>query len=247
MSAQYDAIAQQYRQTKSSPLRTFVEVPSLFAHAGDLAGRRVLDLACGDGFYSRQLKERGAAEVVGVDVSAAMIELARAEEQRAPLGIGYHCADATELPDLGRFDLVFATYLLHYAADVETLNRMCENIAAVLQPDGRLLALNENPDQPFETGGCYAAYGFSKTLRAPLCDGAVIDYRMLAGRGMFAFEVHYFSRETYHRAFEAAGFGRIRWHALAAVDEGTEVMGPGYFDAWLQHPPVQIIECSLRP
>ncbi|HHQ14589.1 MAG TPA: class I SAM-dependent methyltransferase [Chromatiales bacterium] len=247
MSAQYDAIAQQYRQTKSSPLRTFVEVPSLFAHAGDLAGCRVLDLACGDGFYSRQLRERGAAEVVGVDVSAAMIELARAGEQRTPLGIEYHCADAAELPDLGRFDLVFATYLLHYAADVETLNRMCANIAAVLQPEGRLLALNENPDQPFESGGCYAAYGFSKTLRPPLRDGAVIDYRMMAGRGMFAFEVHYFSRETYQRAFEAAGFGRVCWHALTVTDEGIDTLGPDYFEAWLRHPPVQIVECSLQP
>jgi ubiquinone/menaquinone biosynthesis C-methylase UbiE len=40
----------------------------------------VLDLACGEGFYTRRIKQRDAARVVGVDVSQPMIELARAEE-----------------------------------------------------------------------------------------------------------------------------------------------------------------------
>ncbi len=54
-----------------------------FGHAtldalGDLGGARVLDVGCGTGATTTQLIERGAAEVVGVDLSAPMITAARA-------------------------------------------------------------------------------------------------------------------------------------------------------------------------
>jgi toxoflavin synthase len=42
----------------------------------------VLDLACGEGFYTRLLRQTGAGRVVGVDLSAGMIALARQEEAR---------------------------------------------------------------------------------------------------------------------------------------------------------------------
>ena len=38
--------------------------------------------ACGEGFYTRRIKQAGAAEVTGVDISAAMIQLTEEEEQR---------------------------------------------------------------------------------------------------------------------------------------------------------------------
>lgn len=45
--------------------------------AGDVKGLRLLDLACGQGLAARALAAAGAAEVVGVDSSAAMLDLAR--------------------------------------------------------------------------------------------------------------------------------------------------------------------------
>jgi len=59
-----------------------------------IAGKRVLDVACGHGRASRGLARRGA-EVVGVDISAELIELARSRESAAPLGISYSAADIT--------------------------------------------------------------------------------------------------------------------------------------------------------
>src|SRR5215813_2812065 len=57
---------------------------------GDVAGERVLDAACGDGYLSRVLAERGAL-VTGIDLGPRLIELAR---QRDPgLTIDYRVAD----------------------------------------------------------------------------------------------------------------------------------------------------------
>ena len=57
---QYDGIAAQYQRSKHSPIRRHVEAWSFFRMLGPVDGLAVLDLACGEGFYTRQLARRGA-------------------------------------------------------------------------------------------------------------------------------------------------------------------------------------------
>lgn len=246
MNAQYDAIAEQYARTKHSPLRRWVEQPTFLGMVGDVHGLRVLDLACGEGFYTRSLKEAGAAAVVGVDVSPAMIALAMQREQASPAGIEYVCADAAELPDLGTFDRVVAAYLLHYAPDRSVLAAMCSGVARCLGEGGRFVTLNENPAQPEEPAGAYAGYGFTKSLDGPLADGATIRYRMLAGRESFGFEAHYYCRETYETVLQGAGFNSVRWHDLVVDPGGVDAVGADYFVPYLAQPPVIGLSCRRR-
>jgi SAM-dependent methyltransferase len=242
MATQYDAIAERYRDSKDSPVRRYVERPTILGLAGDVRGMRVLDLACGDGHYTRELARRGAS-VVGVDISPEMVRLAREAESRSPLGIEYHCADAASLPALGNFDLVTAAYLLHYAPDLETLRRMCVNIADCLQQGGRFVAINENPSVPEERDGEYAAYGFCKRLEGPLREGQRIRYEMLAGRESFGFSVYWYSADAYASVLAAAGLRDASWSPLQMDDAGVAVTWPGYFDAYLGRPPVLGLTC----
>jgi 2-polyprenyl-3-methyl-5-hydroxy-6-metoxy-1,4-benzoquinol methylase len=83
-----------------------------------------MDLACGFTFSTRLLKQHGAAQVIGVDISPEMIRLATQQEQAEPLGITYQVCDSVVLPRLGPFDLVTAVYLLNYATSADdTLSR----------------------------------------------------------------------------------------------------------------------------
>lgn len=246
-SAQYDSIAEQYRRSKSSPVRRYIEEFTFMGLVGDVRGLRVLDLACGEGFYSRRMKLAGAAGVTGVDISSEMIALAAAQERDDPLGIDYVCADVAALGDLrlGTFDVVVAAYLLHYAADTAVLEQMCRNIAACLPPGGRFVTLNENPDQPAERFAGYEQYGFNKTAQRPLCDGAQITYWMIAGREMFQIHAHWFSRGTYERTLTAAGFSSLEWQALRLDDAGVEEYGREYWQEYLSNPPVIGLECRI--
>ena len=119
---QYDAIALEYQRISAAvPLRD-AEWHSLRQRlGGDLAVLSVLDLACGDGMGTRLLRRWGAARVVGADIWAQMIALARQREEAEPLGIEYHVADAATLGGIGPFDRVSAAYLLHYAESREQL------------------------------------------------------------------------------------------------------------------------------
>jgi ubiquinone/menaquinone biosynthesis C-methylase UbiE len=122
------------------PWRHYIECFTLFELIGDFKGKAVLDLACGEGYYTRQLKQRGAARVVGVDLSAGMIGLARSQEASQPLGIEYFVGNAKHLCLAERFDLVVASYLLNYAATREELLAMCRTIADCLKHCARRAA-----------------------------------------------------------------------------------------------------------
>jgi ubiquinone/menaquinone biosynthesis C-methylase UbiE len=245
MHAQYDAIADQYQRSKSSPLRTFVEAPSCFCMLGGVSGLRVLDHACGEGFYTRKIKALDAERVVGVDVSAAMIRLADEQEQRDPLGIEYICADVEALPELGTFDIVTAAYLLHYAKDEQGLMKMCQSIFRHLRPGGRFITLNENP---WQTAGQYAGYeqyGFNKTVETPRADGSRITYWMVAGRDMFKFDAFYYSQSTYERVLARAGFHPPTWCPLIFDPAGNLAHDEEYWQEYLLNPPIIGLECTV--
>jgi len=105
------------------------------------AGLRVLDLGCGAGQLSRYLADAGAAEVVGVDVSERMLEVART--QYAHPRVTYR-RDAIERLDYpaARFDLVVSSLALHYVADYAAL---AGDVARWLTPGGVLVFSTEHP------------------------------------------------------------------------------------------------------
>ena len=106
------------------------------AEAEGLQGKRMLDVACGTGFSFIPLLERGF-EVTGCDVSPAMIETARAKVgDRAELVV----ADMRELPDLGRFDLIWSiNSAMNYLLTTEELTATLDGMRRNLAPGGLAL------------------------------------------------------------------------------------------------------------
>jgi len=245
VSTDYDLIAHEYRRCKQQPWRMHVEHHTVFELLGDLRGKSVLDLACGEGFLTRFLRLRGADRVVGVDVSAGMIELARQEEARSPLGIEYVVADARS-PDAfsGEFDLVTAGYLLNYASTREELLAMCRTIARCLKPGGRFVSVNNNPAQPAEHFGASRKYGFVKETPAALAEGAPVVYRIFLDNGDLEITNYHLAPETHEWAFHTAGLRNVSWHAPRLSAAGESEHGREFWTDFLDLQPVTFIECS---
>ena len=89
--ARYDTIVDFYEEQFSGDFAD-PTTTALFDLAGSLLDRQVLDLGCGHGHLTREIARRGA-RVVGVDLSATLLERARSAEEREPLGILYVQAD----------------------------------------------------------------------------------------------------------------------------------------------------------
>ena len=174
-----------------------------------------------------------------------MIALACEAEQLEPLGVEYLCADVAGLELDRKFDRVTAAYLLHYCASEGELREMCARIVALLQPDGRLVCINENPMQAAEDYPGYAQYGFNKSVQAPRVNGSPISYSMVSGRKIIRFEAYYYSRECYEDALRSAGFANVVWHGLELDPAGAAQYGEEYFQEYMENPPIVRLECGF--
>jgi len=104
-------------------------------------GERVLEVGCGLGADARELARAVAptGSVVAVDVSEAMLNAAR-ERHDDTLDVTYERADVTDLPyDDASFDVIRIERVLQHVPQVE---KACSEMARVLRPGGRLLALD---------------------------------------------------------------------------------------------------------
>jgi ubiquinone/menaquinone biosynthesis C-methylase UbiE len=242
MDAEYDRIAEHYKQDKLKPWRTHLERYTLLRLAGDVAGKAVIDLACGEGYYTRALREQGAARVVGVDLSRAMIGLAEAEEARRPLGVEYRVGDVRALEVSGEFDLAFAAYLLNYARTAEELTQMCRAMARALRPGGRFVTANSSPTDPRTDFPARQDF-FSRRVEGEWVEGAPIVITFFLPEGPFEVTNYHHSVATMEEAFRAAGLRAVRWHAPEVSPEGLREFGREYWADFLAHPLVTFIEC----
>ncbi|HEY2558521.1 MAG TPA: methyltransferase domain-containing protein [Caldimonas sp.] len=133
----WDLAASDYERLWREPLRS--ARTSLLARVAPRAGERVLDVACGTGWLALDLaREVGpSGSVVGVDLSAAMIDAAR--RRIAAHGIGNAVmermdAESLAFPDAS-FDVVVCALGLMYMPDPRQALR---EMARVLRPGGRI-------------------------------------------------------------------------------------------------------------
>ena len=119
------------------PYKGWVEYLHQLLDARGFRPQRILDLACGTGSVSELLAGQGY-EVVGVDVSAPMVERARAKALAKGLPVQYFVQDAAELAIPGeRFDLCVSFFdSLNYIVEPERLERAIKAVYEHLRPGG---------------------------------------------------------------------------------------------------------------
>ncbi len=137
----YDSFAEAYAtETESNLINGYYTRPAILDLAGDVTGRRILDVGCGAGPLAAALRERGAL-VTGVDSSAKMLELARQRLGEGPALLVADLADPLPFPD-NTFDDVIACLVLHY---LEDWTAPLAELRRVLAPGGRLIVAVNHP------------------------------------------------------------------------------------------------------
>jgi len=142
-----------------------IERPAVEKVIGDITGSKVLELGCGSGPYSCSFAQAGA-HVTALDLSQAMISLAREKAAERRLNIDFRVADIRErLPfSDSQFDLIFTATTLHYVDDLASFMR---EASRVMNQSARFVASVLHP---------------RSTAHFPLADGAELDADPSVGR-----------------------------------------------------------------
>ena len=142
-----------WRESYLGALTERIEEEAIFQLAGDLSGKRLLDLGCGDGTYSIASFERSAC-VTGVDISDAMLESARRRAAGCGASVEWRQASARSLPyDSGTFDVVLVITILCFIKDPV---QVVQEVSRVLRP-GRAFVIGEL--------GRYSLWALSRRVR----------------------------------------------------------------------------------
>ncbi len=150
---------------KTAPHHFLGDYPTLkwrgFAHAipQDLRGRTVLDVGCNAGFYSMEMKRRGADRVVAIDSDEAYLAQARFAAEVSGLDIEFRQLSVYDIAKLGeKFDLVlFMGVLYHLRHPLLALDLLHEHVV------GDMLVFQSLMRGHPEVGEFERDYPFSET------------------------------------------------------------------------------------
>ncbi len=124
-----------------------VILPSLLRLLGDVQGKHILDLACGQGYFAKAFKEK-KAHVIGVDISKELIALAEKEQEKS----GIHASQkvmyfATPSHDLYMVkdksqDLVVCVLALQ---NIENIHATIQEVTRTLKQGGKFIFVINHP------------------------------------------------------------------------------------------------------
>jgi predicted TPR repeat methyltransferase len=133
----YSERANEYAaHSEVSPHNAYYERPAMLARIGDPTGKAILDLGCGAAPLLRQLSNRGAKRLVGIELSEGLANIARSKSSSDIVIINSDMRGGLERLGDQRFDVVVASLVFDY---VDRLTQLFGLIASVLHDDGRLL------------------------------------------------------------------------------------------------------------
>lgn len=222
----YNEIAEQYKKTEIKPDKKFSILPTVLKIAGDVRGKTVLDLGCGDGFFTEEFGSAGADKVIGVDNSQKQIDLARS---RAPLpNVEYIFGDIFT-GTLPPSDIINSPFVLNYAETVEYVDLFLQRLFQALNPGGKLILVIDLP-----SGISLEKFGAKKTLESEE-DGAQITIELFNNDNhICTLHATYFKQETIRQLLISAGFENIIIHKPIISEDGisqkTEDFWNGYTD-----------------
>ena len=109
----------------------------------NIKGKNILDLGCGQGYFSRIMTKQDAV-VTGIDLSKDLIKIANQRNQEQELDIKYFISDASNLKDLedDNFDIVVSNLAF---MDIENIYNTIKECSRVLKTNGKIIFSLVNP------------------------------------------------------------------------------------------------------
>ena len=222
--------------------------PVIFRTLGNIRGKSLLDLACGDGFYTRRFRtECGADPVMGIDLSPKQIEQAAAIEQREQLGIEYKSGDVMDLELERRFDIATAIHLLHYLQNAAEIESALKGIYDLLVDGGHFVTMIANPEfdlKMHDPSDSKTKFGYYFSMAEP-GNGGILRFHP----GGFPKEQELtFELRRWERGFIDGIAGEVgftsEWYEPFIGAAGLKEYGASFFENYLANPQSKLLRLT---
>ena len=256
MTSQYDTIGSKYNIFKALPAAT-VEVENMKSAVQPFLAvkdkPRVLDLACGAGYYSQKFLEWGADYVFGIDLSPAMISAANENllGSEKPGSLRFAIGDAKSLGRIEAeepFDMVTGAWCLNYASNLEDMTDMFRTISSNLKDGGVFVGLTPHPADDLDAFA-HMTNDFEK--EQPHRWGVTVDYyeKLESGDGWktevtghgtqkISFRNYHLKKDIYEEVARLGGMnGKVQWKRIELPSQAIERWGEEYWDLFFKKGP----------
>lgn len=126
---------------KTDSANELIEIPQLFKLIGNVKNKKVLNLGCGAGGHDKKLIDLGASEILGIDISHKMIDVAKQQNNNDK--IKYKVMSMNDIDQIDeKFDLVVSSLAIHYIQDYDTL---CRKVYNLLENNGEFIFSHGHP------------------------------------------------------------------------------------------------------
>ena len=206
------------------PFRRGLHYPAVEAVLGDLNNKRVFDVGCGDGLFSRLLAEKGAS-VVGYDTAVQKIAEARQHADARRLDVSYVHATQHTFSHHTSFDVATSVMVLPYAASVDELAAFFRSASLRLVAGGRFVSVVLNL-----SFSAFATDFFVR--RISRLHGNKVRMEFLdrtSGNVEMTMEKYQYTNSEYERAAVNGQMQPVSWSRLFATQSAIEQMGMSFW------------------
>lgn len=211
-------------EKEASNYQKDVILPNLMRLVDPKTGETILDLACGQGFFSREFARAGA-KVIGADIAPELIRIADDLAKKSKLKIDFHVSSADNLKFIKDGSIDKAAIVLAIQ-NIENLSGTLNELASVLKQNGKVWIVLNHPAFRIPKA---SAWGFEEnTIQYRRIDGYMseskVPIQMHPGEKPGEMTVSFHRPlQVYFKALKKAGF------AVTGLEEwiSNKKSGPG--------------------
>lgn len=221
----FNKISEKYALSNEKADKKYSMLPNALNIIGPLKELSIVDVGCGDGFFTREFALR-AKRVYGIDNSFEQIK----EAKKNPLeNVEYILADMKEYSYFGS-DVIFSPFVLNYIQGLNELSSLFFKFYSGLNFGGKLVGIVDMPKSCFWD---MKKFGSVKKMKK-VCEGEKIEIDLYNVEELITtLYSFYHSCENLDGLLSSAGFSDISWHKPIVSSLGFERFGRDFWSEYL--------------
>lgn len=222
-----EELSASFRKSDLKPDKQYVFLSTILHIMKDVEGKIVLDLGCGDGYFTKALARYGAKKVIGVDNSENQLRLANLESHEDNIIYQYGDVFKDKLPES---EIILSPFVVNYAESIADLKFLFKNVFDSLAFGGKAVFVVDLPK-----GKDLKKFGSVKTLMGDPVDGTKIKIELFNNEELICtLFSKYYTPQTLERTLTQVGFKNIQWHKPIISKEGVEKFGKEFWKDFLE-------------